>query len=244
MPEPNIPFILIVGRSGSGKTTSLRNLDRNTTALINTEEKGLPFKGDFKHHFHPVLVEGHDPGADLDVAAVLKNTNLGIISAIKNPEVDLIAVDSFYKWTGFVLTQQRQTQRGYDIYGGHNEIVKKALNRWKLCRKPMVWLTIDDTIAMQEPEAEIERFGRCAKVYGKELAGSIEQEFTIVLFTETVRQANGTLKYYFRVHGDGICTAKTPMGMFKEPLIDNDLQAVLERVYEFYSETEKEKKKK
>ena len=39
------PNIIIVGRSGTGKSTSLRNLDPATTAVLNTERKQLPFKG-------------------------------------------------------------------------------------------------------------------------------------------------------------------------------------------------------
>ena len=39
------PNVIVVGKSGSGKSTSLRNLNPKTTAVINTERKQLPFKG-------------------------------------------------------------------------------------------------------------------------------------------------------------------------------------------------------
>ena len=38
------PNIIIVGPSGSGKSSSMRNLDPKSTAVINTERKQLPFK--------------------------------------------------------------------------------------------------------------------------------------------------------------------------------------------------------
>ena len=39
------PNIFICGFSGSGKSFSLRNLDPETTIVINTERKVLPFRG-------------------------------------------------------------------------------------------------------------------------------------------------------------------------------------------------------
>ena len=37
--------ILVLGKSGSGKSTSIRNLDPTTTFIINVVNKPLPFKG-------------------------------------------------------------------------------------------------------------------------------------------------------------------------------------------------------
>lgn len=46
-------LIAIVGKSGSGKTTSLRNLDPATTFIISVTGKGLPFKG-AKRNYIPI----------------------------------------------------------------------------------------------------------------------------------------------------------------------------------------------
>lgn len=237
MTNEQMPFILIIGPSGDGKTTSLRNLDRATTEYINMEEKALPFPRDFKFHHHPLVIEGKDHDEDLDPARVLENFKKCMTSAINNPKSDLIVVDSFTKWDEIILSYNRQTQRGYDIYNGHNEAVKRALNRYKGCGKPIVWIGIDEVVRKETAE-EMDVLARRLKVYGKELEGSIEKEFTIVLYTETVRQTNKSLKYYFRTNSDGVCSAKTPLGMFKEILIDNDLKMVLDRVWEFYEEQE------
>ena len=43
-------LIAVVGASGSGKSTSLRNLDPKTTFIINVAGKALPFKG-FKKNY-------------------------------------------------------------------------------------------------------------------------------------------------------------------------------------------------
>lgn len=235
-----MPSILIVGASGTGKTTSLRNMDRKTTAYNDIEEKGLPFSPGFKHHFHPMVIKGRKHDEDINPATVIEQHKAHTKAAIESPEIDCIIHDSFSKWDEMLISHQRIVNRNYDIYSGHNESVKKILNRYKGCGKPHVWIGIDQIVTIETTE-ETNALGRRLKVFGRELEGSIEKEFTIVLYTETVRQADKTLKYFFRTQSDGMCSAKTPMGMFKTPLIDNDLAAVMERVWEWYEEQEDSK---
>jgi len=45
--------ILIIGQSGTGKSTSLTELDSTTTAIINPAKKALPFKG-FKSKYKEI----------------------------------------------------------------------------------------------------------------------------------------------------------------------------------------------
>lgn len=47
-------LIAVVGASGSGKSTSLRNLDPKTTFIINVAGKALPFKG-FKKNYKQLV---------------------------------------------------------------------------------------------------------------------------------------------------------------------------------------------
>src|SRR5690606_18587420 len=37
-------LVFLVGKSGSGKSTSLRNLNSDETVIINTDQKALPFR--------------------------------------------------------------------------------------------------------------------------------------------------------------------------------------------------------
>ena len=58
---------------------------------------------------------------------------------------------------------------------------------------------------------------------------TMEGLFTIVLFSEIVDK-----KYCFITQSDGNTTAKTPMEMFQDEMIDNDLKAVDRRIREYY----------
>jgi len=73
-------------------------------------------------------------------------------------------------------------------------------------------------------------------VQGKVHEGAIEKEFLMVLFTE-VRKNEKTeeMEYFFQTNTDGVTSAKTPMGMFDEQLIPNDIVTVLEKAEEYYA---------
>ena len=61
---------------------------------------------------------------------------------------------------------------------------------------------------------------------------TIEGLFTYVLFTTVVQDVDGP-KYKFITNSDGTTTAKTPMGMFPEKLIDNDIQLVIDVINQY-----------
>jgi len=80
------------------------------------------------------------------------------------------------------------------------------------------------------------------KTIGKMLDNyvTLEGKFTIVLKT-VVKDG----EYYFSTHNNGMDTVKSPMGMFNDDLIPNDLKMVDDTIREYWNmntTTEKEKK--
>ena len=65
---------------------------------------------------------------------------------------------------------------------------------------------------------------------------TLEGLFTYVLFTTILRDDDGKASYKFITNSDGTCTAKTPMGLFNEIYIDNDLDYVVKRIKEYNEE--------
>ena len=61
---------------------------------------------------------------------------------------------------------------------------------------------------------------------------TIEGLFTYVFFTQVINE-DGSIKHKFLTNSDGTCTAKTPMGMFEDLLIDNDVALVLDKIREY-----------
>ena len=65
---------------------------------------------------------------------------------------------------------------------------------------------------------------------------TLEGLFTYVLFTKIVTNENNEIEYKFMTNSDGTCTAKTPMGLFSNILIDNDLDLVITQIKKYNEE--------
>ena len=76
------------------------------------------------------------------------------------------------------------------------------------------------------------------KTQGKMLDSVITLEglFTYVLFTKVINSENNEVEYKFITNSNGTCTAKSPMGLFSELLIDNDLNLVINSIKEYNEE--------
>jgi hypothetical protein len=73
------------------------------------------------------------------------------------------------------------------------------------------------------------------KTQGKMLDSVITLEglFTYVLFTKVIKDESDKVQYKFLTNSDGTCTAKSPMGLFEDLLIDNDLDYVVKKITEY-----------
>lgn len=61
---------------------------------------------------------------------------------------------------------------------------------------------------------------------------TLEGLFSIVLYGKILKK-DDKLSYGFETVNNGENTCKSPMGMFEEPFIPNDLQYVKERIAEY-----------
>lgn len=61
----------------------------------------------------------------------------------------------------------------------------------------------------------------------------MEALFTVLLYTDVESTKDGN-KYSFITNRSGDIPAKSPMGMFKDSKVDNDLNEVLKTVNEYY----------
>lgn len=88
-------LIAVVGNSGSGKSTSLRNLDPNTTFIINVAGKPLPIRG-FKKNYKPLT---QDPttknfeGNLYNTSDVTKIAQILKIIDVKRPEIKTVIIE-------------------------------------------------------------------------------------------------------------------------------------------------------
>lgn len=196
--------ILILGESGTGKTTSLRNFKEGEIAIVNVTGKPLPFKGNFE---------------------TLKNTTDAskILKFMKETKAKRIIIDDCQYIMSFQY-MRRIKENGWDKF---NELQSDFFNIID-----SVASLLDDVIVYFLSHLETKDDGRQKiKTIGKMLDEkiTIEGMFTTVLKTYV---ADG--KYYFLTQNSGNDTVKSPLGMFTDFAIDNDLKYVDEKIRNYY----------
>lgn len=196
--------ILLIGKSGSGKSASLRNFKKEEIAIANVLGKPLPFKSDIE-------------------APKVDDYNI-ILEAIKRTDKKVIVIDD----AGYLLTNEfmnKSSVKGYDKY---NEL---ANNFWNLINGIK---EIDGGktvyIIMHEDQDE---FGSIKpKTIGKLLDDKVNIQG---IFTICIRSMYENGKYIFRLKTNGQDCVKTPIGMFEEDEIENDLKIIDNKVREYYN---------
>lgn len=219
-------LIFIAGKSGSGKSTSLMGLDPKTTFILNSDAHELPFK---YSGIYSQELGNYEEGSSIPIIkSVLarvhdnKHIKVLIIDTWTRVMTDYImskpfrsAIDGRKAWGKF-------SQDMYDLLDVINNSLRKDLIVYLLCH-----------VETHENEAGItmERI----VTHGQQLSKFIPESFsTIVLYTHIETLPGQRPKYYFRTTTSGLDTCKTPMGMFNDELIPNDLALVTDVINDYY----------
>ena len=212
----------IVGRSGTGKTTSLRNLKPEETFIINTDDKGLPFRGWKKNYpeFNAEKGTGNHVRTT-DPVNVLKWMNF--VSA-RLPNVKNLIIDTMNSlMTVEFMNRSKETgfQKFTDIALHAFQIVKNAKTFRDDLNVFLLFHVDEQNDGMGTTTSKI-------KTLGKLLDDKVvlESLLTIVLYSEVEHSDKGN-KYFFRTQSSND-TCKSPMGMFNDMLIPNDLTYVID----------------
>ncbi len=221
--------ILVIADSGTGKSTSIRNLDPKETFIINIANKPLPFKG-WKSKY--TQINKDNPKGNLTSAA----TAAGIIKAMKHvndkmPEVKTIVVDDWQYMSSFEYFDRAQ-EKGYDKF---TQIAANLAMVAKLPKDLRDDLTVF-FLTHSEDSTDINGNRKVkAKTIGKMIDNALTLEglFSIVLFGRAKKNDDDGLDYGFETQNNGENTCKSPMGMFEDFFIPNDLQYVKECIQKY-----------
>ncbi|KLU15027.1 MULTISPECIES: AAA family ATPase [Xenorhabdus] len=209
---------LILGESGTGKSTSLRNIKPEETLLIQTVRKPLPFRSNAWKQW-----DQKDPKTSIFVC----DQWVKIIAAIEraaNYGKKIVIVDDFQ----YLMANEfmrRSEEKSFDKFteiGSHTwNVINTAISK-----------TPDDLRVYFLSHTEETQMGKVKmKTIGKMLDEKITVEgmFTIVLKT-VVRDG----QYLFTTQNSGFDTVKSPMGLFDSSEIENDLKTVDDAICEYY----------
>jgi hypothetical protein len=208
---------LIIGESGSGKSTSLRNLDPKTTYIINILGKPLPFRR-FQEKYSTTNKNYYVSDDYNNLLRCIEGVNN------KRPDITTLIIDDFQ----YLLANEfmrRSSEKGYERFtdiGKHAWDVIKSLTE-----------TRNDLFCFVLSHSDQDNNGRMkCKTIGKMLDDKITLEgmFTTVFHCLVIEG-----EYKFLNQHDGIHLAKSPMGMFDEKYIENDLKMVIEYMNDYFN---------
>ena len=203
--------VLIIGKSGTGKTTSLRNCVGNSRfGLIKAINKPLPFRGNIP------FVQTDDYNKIFSVLAGSKAQSI-------------IIDDAGYLITNYFMRNHSTHATGNAVYSLYNTL---ADSFWSLVQFIIDRLP-NDRIVYVIMHEDTNEFGETkAKTIGKLLDDKIclEGMFTIVLRCVI---ENGSEHKFITQYNEG-AVSKSPIGMFEQLSIDNDLLFVDDTIRKYY----------
>lgn len=214
---------LILGESGTGKSTSLRSLNPKETFIINVIGKPLPFRG-ASSKYTKLSSDGFTGNyyATDDITTIKR-----VISLINNKRIDIktLVIDDF----GYTISNsfmRKANQRGYDKFVEIGKDMFDILDIITNLREDLY------CFVMMHVENDIHGKSK-PKTVGKMIDQyiCIEGKFTNCLHTIVI---DGL--YQFITNNDNVHMAKSPLGMFSSLYIDNDLQYVKEQMHAYFNE--------
>ena len=201
--------VLIIGKSGSGKSTSMRNcIDKEDWNLIRVLNKPLPFKG---------KINGWNTD---DYQTVMK-------CLAQSKAKNIVLDDAGYLITNMFMSKHSSAGAGNAVFTLYNQI---GDHFWNLIQ--YIVKLPEDKIVYVIMHEDTNDFGRIRpKTIGKLLDEKvcIEGMFTIVL-----RCIEESGKHLFVTQSADGAVSKSPIGMFEDLTIDNDLLIVEKAIREYY----------
>ena len=211
--------VLIMGRSGSGKTYSLKNFEPDEVGIVSVEKGRLPFKSKLKVVRIPAYEKSENATSMAQANLAKYAWLMGVIQRSKTKAV--VIDDSQYLMANELF--DRANEKGYDKF------TNMAANFRNLIHF-INELPEDDKIVYFLHHTEPDADGReKVKTIGKMLDEKLVLEgcFDIVIYCAD---------HKFYTQSNGQSTAKSPEDMF-ELEIPNDLKAVDTAIREYYGLT-------
>ena len=189
--------VIIYGKSGTGKSRSLKNFGEDEIFLVNTINKRLPVPKKFKY-----TITGTDMAT--------------IVSGLKKMPCKTAVIDDF----GYQQTVRFMENHGKgDQFKMYNDIADQAFNLIQVIKS-----LPDDIIVYLIMHEESNDMGDVKlKTIGKLLDQKVCMEGMVTVCLRAMKQ--GTERYFFRTQSDGYDISKSPENMF-ELEIENDLAMV------------------
>lgn len=221
---------IILGKSGTGKSTSIKTLDPKETVIINVLGKRLPFKGsnkiyntENKNLFH---IEEFN-----DIQTYINNISKSA-SYVKN-----IIIDD----ANYILRKEYFKRAKETGYGKYTELAMHFQSIIQTCEQARTDLNIFFMMHSEDITSDNAITGYKVSTIGKLLDSQYNpvEVVPMVLYSDVKYDEKGNATYGFYTHrikeGTVEIPAKSPNEMFEEDFIPNDLGKVVQMMNDYYN---------
>lgn len=203
--------VILYGKSGSGKSRSLKNFGTDEIALINVEGKHLPFKGKFNLTMN-----------EIGFTSVVINALNKLPEGIKTVVID----DAGYLMSHYFMANHRN-MKGNAQFDMYNQIADDMCGLIKTIKGMP-----DDVIVYLMFHEDTNDYGE-TKLFT--IGKLLDQKANLVgMVTICLRCMSSDGKHFFRTVTDGSDVTKAPEEMFEAEEIPNDLKAVDTAIRAYY----------
>lgn len=201
--------VLVYGKSGSGKSRSLKNFGEDEILLVNIEGKSLPFRKRFKYE--------------------LKTDNVGtILTQVKKMPCKVAVIDD----AGYLMTHHfmanHKAKKGNASFEMYDTIADTMYQLVKCIKDDIE----DDKIVYIMMHEDTDDFGATKlRTIGKLIDSKVCLEGMVTI---CIRCMSDNGRHFFRTQTSGNDITKTPEEMFPVVEIENDLKMVDTAIREYY----------
>ena len=214
---------LILGESGTVKSTSIRNLNPDETFIIAVLDKPLPFRG------AKIKYIDKNDGNRL-VNYFSSDKYRVIIKAIEKiskerPDIKTIILDDWQYIMGNEY-MSRADEKGFGKFTEIGQHAWQVINALVTARNDLNCFVLCHSDKNEDGKAKCKTIGRM-----------LDEKITVEgMFTTVMHSLIVDGKYLFATQGDSSIIAKSPMGMFEDKYVPNDLQYVINKINEYADE--------
>ena len=222
--------VIILGKSGTGKSTSIRGLDPKETVVINTLKKRLPFKGSgamyCKENHNILEVNTYD-----NVIAYLKAID------DKMPNIKNVVLDDII----YIMRKEFFTRAKEVGYGKFTDLAAHFQQIISTCENMREDINVFFIMHSEDVVSDNITTSYKVSTVGKLLDSQYNpvEVVPMVLYSAIKYDEKGTPTYGFYTHsvkeGSVEIPAKSPADMFDSDFIPNDLGFVVKCMNEYYN---------
>ncbi len=226
-------IVFVIGEAGAGKSSSMRNFNPKSTFLVNALDKELPWRGSAKQYTQ--WAKDKNPSGNVVKTSQSQNIVSWLDYVDKNrPEITDIVIDDNTFVTSLELLR-RSKETTWDKYTDIASNFISLINKAKTLRPDLVVYFLHHTQVQGDGLFEEKKIR--AMSYGKLIDEKLmqqESQFTVVL--RAAKEAtDDNIEYIFYTR-DANSTVKTPVGMFEDAKIPNDLTIVRKAMDCYYDD--------